>query len=95
MSRLQEKYQNELMGELHAVKKAVKPEHVFLVVDVASGDVVRADGPRKAEREPAPAGRAARVLLAMAGLDEGSWTPQFNYWQRPAQMDDGGANLVD
>ena len=34
-------------------------------------------------------------LLAMAGLDEGSWTPQFNYWQRPAQMDDGGANLMD
>jgi predicted dithiol-disulfide oxidoreductase (DUF899 family) len=34
-------------------------------------------------------------LLALAGLDEGSWTPQFGYWQRPALMDDGGANLPD
>jgi predicted dithiol-disulfide oxidoreductase (DUF899 family) len=32
-------------------------------------------------------------LLALAGLDEDKWTPQFAYWQRPAQMDDGGANL--
>lgn len=34
-------------------------------------------------------------LLAMAGLDEAGWTPQFAYWRRPAQMDDGGANLID
>jgi predicted dithiol-disulfide oxidoreductase (DUF899 family) len=34
-------------------------------------------------------------LLALAGLDEAGWTPQFNYWQRPAQLDDGGANLID
>lgn len=34
-------------------------------------------------------------LLALAGLDEGAWTPQFAYWRRPAQMDDGGANLPD
>jgi predicted dithiol-disulfide oxidoreductase (DUF899 family) len=32
-------------------------------------------------------------LLALAGLGEDKWTPQFAYWQRPAQMDDGGANL--
>ncbi len=34
-------------------------------------------------------------LLALAGFDEAGWTPQFNYWQRPAQLDDGGANLID
>lgn len=34
-------------------------------------------------------------LLAMAGLAEPEWAPQFNYWQRPAQLDDGGENLLD
>jgi predicted dithiol-disulfide oxidoreductase (DUF899 family) len=34
-------------------------------------------------------------LLGMAGLNEATWTPQYNYWQRPQQMDDGGSNLVD
>lgn len=24
-----------------------------------------------------------------------SWAPQFNYWRRPEQMEDGGANLID
>ncbi len=34
-------------------------------------------------------------LLALAGLDTTSFTPQFSYWRRPAQLDDGGANLAD
>jgi predicted dithiol-disulfide oxidoreductase (DUF899 family) len=34
-------------------------------------------------------------LLDMAGLSESEFTPQFSYWQRPAKMDDGGANLPD
>jgi len=34
-------------------------------------------------------------LLGMAGLDAGNWTPQYNYWQRPQQMDDGGENLLE
>ena len=34
-------------------------------------------------------------LLGLAGLGESDWTPQYNYWQRPAQLDDGGANLLD
>ena len=34
-------------------------------------------------------------LLGLAGLSEADWTPQYNYWQRPAQLDDGGANLPD
>jgi predicted dithiol-disulfide oxidoreductase (DUF899 family) len=34
-------------------------------------------------------------LLAMAGLQDGDWTPQYKYWNRPEQMDDGGENLVD
>ena len=34
-------------------------------------------------------------LLGLAGLDASDWTPQFNYWQRPAQLDDGGENVLD
>jgi len=34
-------------------------------------------------------------LLALAGIDEADWTPQYNYWQRPIQLDDGGENLND
>ena len=32
-------------------------------------------------------------LLALAGLGEAEFTPQFSYWQRPARLDDGGENL--
>ncbi len=34
-------------------------------------------------------------LLSLAGLSEAEWTPQFNYWQRPEKLDDGGENLID
>ena len=34
-------------------------------------------------------------VLGLAGLDEGGWTPQYNYWRRPEQLDDGGENLLD
>lgn len=34
-------------------------------------------------------------LLGLAGLSESEWTPQFRYWSRPQQLDDGGANVVD
>lgn len=34
-------------------------------------------------------------LLGLAGLTEADWTPQFRYWQRPAELDDGGENLID
>lgn len=34
-------------------------------------------------------------LLALAGLSESEWTPQFNYWRRPEMLDDGGANLLE
>ena len=34
-------------------------------------------------------------LLGLAGIGEADWTPQYKYWARPAQMDDGGANLVE
>lgn len=33
-------------------------------------------------------------LLALAGLDEDSWTPQYSYWQRPVILDDGGKDLI-
>ena len=32
-------------------------------------------------------------FLGLAGVDD--WTPQYNYWRRPEQLDDGGANLRD
>ena len=32
-------------------------------------------------------------LLGLAGLDE--FTPQFNYWRRPDQLEDGGENILD
>ena len=34
-------------------------------------------------------------LLGMAGLGVAEWTPQYTYWQRPENLDDGGANLID
>ena len=33
-------------------------------------------------------------FLAMAGLGVDTWTPQFSYWQMPAKLEDGGANLL-
>ena len=33
-------------------------------------------------------------MLALAGIDEGEWTPQYRYWTPPAKMDDGGHNLL-
>ena len=34
-------------------------------------------------------------LLALAGIGDDEWTPQYSYWKRPASLEDGGANLVD
>ena len=34
-------------------------------------------------------------FLALAGLGEADWTPQFHYWRRPETLDDGGENLRD
>ena len=34
-------------------------------------------------------------FLAMAGCGEDDWTPQYTYWQRPEQLDDGGRNVLD
>ena len=34
-------------------------------------------------------------LLALAGIGVADWTPQFNYWKRPARLDDGGQNLLE
>jgi predicted dithiol-disulfide oxidoreductase (DUF899 family) len=34
-------------------------------------------------------------ILALAGLGDHSWTPQFAYWQRPESLDDGGKNLPE
>jgi predicted dithiol-disulfide oxidoreductase (DUF899 family) len=34
-------------------------------------------------------------LLGLAGLSAAEWTPQYSYWKRPQQLDDGGENLLD
>ena len=34
-------------------------------------------------------------LLGLAGLDEDEWTPQYSYWKRPAELDDGGSNVLE
>lgn len=34
-------------------------------------------------------------LLALAGIGQDEWTPQFHYWRRPQKMEDGGQNLND
>ena len=33
-------------------------------------------------------------FLAMAGFGTENWTPQFQYWQRPKTLDDGGENVL-
>ena len=35
------------------------------------------------------------TLLGLAGLSEEDWTPQYSYWRRPENMDDGGRNVLD
>ena len=34
-------------------------------------------------------------LLGLAGLDDEDWTPQYSYWTRPDELDDGGSNVLD
>ena len=34
-------------------------------------------------------------LLGLAGLDAADWMPQYHYWKRPAQLDDGGKDVLD
>ena len=34
-------------------------------------------------------------VLALAGLNEENWTPQFRYWSPPERLSDGGKNVVD
>jgi len=33
-------------------------------------------------------------FLGMAGIPHDDWTPQYNYWVRPGQLDDGGDNVL-
>ena len=34
-------------------------------------------------------------VLGLAGLSEDDWVPQFNYWIRSEQLDDGGERVLD
>ena len=33
-------------------------------------------------------------FLGLLGIEEGPFTPQFDYWLRPATLDDGGENVL-
>ena len=33
-------------------------------------------------------------FLGMAGITAAEWTPQYNYWVRPGQLDDGGEDVL-
>lgn len=33
-------------------------------------------------------------LLGLAGMSPADWTPQFSYWKRPQQLEDGGENIL-
>jgi hypothetical protein len=50
---------------------AGSPTHVFLLVDGASGEVIRAEGPASAAESRAPLGDVERFLVALAGLEDG------------------------
>lgn len=34
-------------------------------------------------------------FLALAGVGTGDWTPQYHYWHRPKQLEDGAENIRD
>ena len=34
-------------------------------------------------------------FLSLAGVGADDWTPQFNYWTRPKNLEDGGENVRD
>lgn len=34
-------------------------------------------------------------FLSLAGIGTSEWTPQFHYWSRPSQLEDGGENVRD
>jgi len=50
---------------------ASSPGHVLLVLDIASGGIIRADDPEAARDELFPLGDAIRPVLALAALEEG------------------------
>lgn len=34
-------------------------------------------------------------ILSLAGVQPDDWIPQYSYWQRPRQLDDGGENIME
>jgi hypothetical protein len=55
---------------------ASTPGHVLVVLDVASGELVRSGDPEAAAGEPFPLGDALRPLLALAALEGGQLEPE-------------------
>lgn len=33
-------------------------------------------------------------IMGLSGIDLDEWTPQYNYWLRPDQLEDGGENVL-
>jgi hypothetical protein len=52
------------------------PSQVLLVVDLHTGQTIRNENPEAAEKTPFPLGETARLLFALAGLEEGSLDPK-------------------
>jgi predicted dithiol-disulfide oxidoreductase (DUF899 family) len=62
--------------------------------------VYRRDGDRILRLNAAPFGPgdlycALWHVLALAGIGDGDWTPQYSYWKRPTRLEDGGQNVRD
>lgn len=34
-------------------------------------------------------------ILALAGIGEDKWTPQYSYWRRPQKLEDGGLKVLE
>lgn len=73
------------------------PAHSFLVVDVANGNILRADAADSCYRETIPVGTGRRWLAALAGLESGRLDPDTTVrcdstcWADSAH---GGVSLV-
>jgi hypothetical protein len=76
------------------------PLHSFLVMDVATGDVVRVDDADAVNAEPVPLGTGRRFLAALTALEAGGLDPDATVacdstcWARGAHGDVSVANAL-
>jgi len=85
----------------HGGGKYIRENSVWAEDSNAPGAVVyERDGERILKRSSTAFGPGNNYcsmwdFLGLAGLTDEQWTPQYRYWTRPEQMDDGGQNIVD